>query len=164
MKIIDLYYLESTPLSTQLSRLSGDNWNALDWTNIDGDKASIQPGEVIKNKNTGQLFRLPKKQSHVIDYLYESWEFKMRALRVKDVIQISENTFDYLLGCVPPVRMGGGSFLVGEAMTHEHGKSVYCSCFHIDDKYFLTYQNLQEYDSKEYLKRYENHLLNYDLF
>ena len=70
MKIIDLDYLENTPLSTQLSRLTGDGWHIGLWIDESGNEASTKANKIIKNVRTGQLFRLPKHKSLVIDYLY----------------------------------------------------------------------------------------------
>ena len=86
MKIIELDYLENTPLSTQLSRLTGDGWHIGYYVNLDGTDATAQPCNTIKHVQTGQLFRMPKKKCKVINYLYESWEFKMASLNRKDVI------------------------------------------------------------------------------
>jgi len=164
MKIINLDYLENTPLSTQLSKLTGDGWHAGLWTNEDGSDTDTMPSKIIKNVRTGQLFKMPKKKSTVIDYFYKSWEFKMELLEKKEMIQVSIDTHENLLCAVPPYRGGWSAFLVGEAMTHVNGFAVYCCCFEIDDKYFLTFLNAKDFGNKEHVKRYEQHLINYDVF
>jgi len=164
MQITDLDYLENTPLSTQLSRLTGDGWHIGNYVNETGKDASCTPSNIIKNVRTGQLFRMPKKQSKIINYLYESWEFKMRLVHTDDLIQISMDTLEFLLCSVPPVRGGWSAFLAGEAMTHVNGRAVYACCFEVDEKYFLTFSNVQDFESKKYLEKLEKHLTSHDLF
>jgi len=52
------------PLSTQLERLTGYSWNALDWDNYEtpfGDPCADE-GNVIINKHTKQLVRMPFRE------------------------------------------------------------------------------------------------------
>ena len=164
MEIINLDYLENTPLSTQLSRLTGYGWHTGNYVNEDGKQATSNPLNVITNVHTGQKFRLPKKQSKVIDYFSKSWEYKMQLLESHTVIQISEETFDFLLECVPPVRMSGGAFLAGEAITHIGNTPFFACCFRVDSKYFLGYHTVKSFEEKDYLNEYNEHLETHDLF
>lgn len=51
--------LEMIPLSTQLSELTGEGWNGIDWTNEDGSDANAKPNNIIVNKKSGRKFRIP---------------------------------------------------------------------------------------------------------
>jgi len=60
--ITDLVPLEEIPLSTQLSRLTGEGWHTGNFTNIlTGRDANAYEGNIIVNVKTGSKFRLPMK-------------------------------------------------------------------------------------------------------
>ena len=55
--------------------------------------------------------------------------------------------FDEMLGAVPPAAMGGGAFLVGEAVNdNAQGEAIY-ACFrrHADDTYSARYMTRREF-------------------
>jgi hypothetical protein len=54
-------------------------------------------------------------------------------------VEIDEETYDNMLGAVPPVKLSRGSFLVGEIVKYDHdGRGLY-SCFTMfDGKYYAV--------------------------
>lgn len=76
----------------------------------------------------------------VIDYYYEN-EGRWR--------EISEENYNWYLGCVPPIAMSSSSFLCGEPYTHQNdGQGVYLGCRYDNGKYYAQLMTIKEYKSK----------------
>lgn len=58
-EVIDLVSLSEVPLSTQLQRLTGDSYNAIDFENESKGALQASPGNVIVHLPTGKKFRIP---------------------------------------------------------------------------------------------------------
>lgn len=59
----------------------------------------------------------------------------------------TEDMYYDQLGAVPPVRMGGGVFLVGEAANHtSKGEAVYAAFASKGGQYFARYMTTKMYD------------------
>lgn len=66
-KVVYLVPLELIPLSSQLKKITGDSLNVQDFTDENGNEYSLKVGSIIKNKNTGQKFKIPKKIYRYVD-------------------------------------------------------------------------------------------------
>lgn len=75
-----------------------------------------------------------------IDYYYEGkgkW------------CEISEEAYNWYLGCVFPTKMSGNGFLCGEPYTHQDdGFAVYLGCREEGSKYYAKMMTAKEYHSK----------------
>jgi len=61
--------------------------------------------------------------------------------------EISIEIFDYLLDCVPPARMQGNAFAVGEAWKFDdQGYSIHAVCCVVQDRYFCRNMRLANFD------------------
>lgn len=60
-------------------------------------------------------------------------------------------TYDNQLGCVPPVRMNGGFFMVGEQFTADVGGCVYAVFGEVQGRYFGRLSHLQNFDPDRYV-------------
>lgn len=60
----------------------------------------------------------------------------------------SEAMFDAMLNCLPPARMGGGRFLVGEPDHHNaKGEAVFAAFKQTGSAYFAKYQTIREFEA-----------------
>ena len=51
--------------------------------------------------------------------------------------EITEEHFDYMLGCVPPLHFTGAAFLCGEPLCfNDNGKNVYSAFIEVNGQYF----------------------------
>lgn len=63
--------------------------------------------------------------------------------------EISEEAYDWYLGCVFPTKMSGNGFLCGEPFTHQDdGFAVYLGCREENGKYYAKMMTSKEYYSK----------------
>lgn len=66
--------------------------------------------------------------------------------------EVTEERYNDLLGCVPPARMNGGAFAVGEALCQLDGdysdknKTVYNCLVHVDGRYFSKPNTLDRFN------------------
>ena len=53
-------------------------------------------------------------------------------------VETTQETFDYQLGCVPPVRMKANAFMVGEAYTHDlkFRQAVHAAFVEVNGRFF----------------------------
>jgi hypothetical protein len=162
MELIILDYLENTPLSTQLERLGCPRWND-GYTSVTGGKASTLPGHIIVDGESKKMFLMPKKKSKIEDFLNWNFDRKLKMSYGTECIEINEQTFDHLLECVPPVRMGNGSFLSGEAWHHRNVAPTFACCFTVNERYFLTFTTVHGFEHGEHLHNFQDYLESYDL-
>jgi len=53
--------------------------------------------------------------------------------------EITEDRFDEMLGCVPPIRLEGCSFLNGEPLDcNRHGQNIYSAFTRVANRYFQS--------------------------
>ena len=65
-RVIELFPLELIPLSTQLSKITGDQLSTGDYTDEKGNDYSTKSGNIIVHASTGQKFRIPER---IYDYV-----------------------------------------------------------------------------------------------
>lgn len=60
-------------------------------------------------------------------------------------IEISEDIYEQLMGCVPPINCNGSYFEVGEADHHTNaGRAVYRACWKEEGKYYTGYPRIKK--------------------
>lgn len=75
--------------------------------------------------------------------------------------EITEEHFDYMLGCVPPLRLQGTAFLCGEPLRfNDKGKNVYSAFIEIEGKYFESECTEAEFRPFSWTITINNTLLN----
>lgn len=75
--------------------------------------------------------------------------------------EINEEHFDYMLGCVPPIRLEGMAFLCGEPLRfNEKGKNVYSAFIEIEGHCFESECTLEEFRPFSWTIQLKNTLLN----
>lgn len=72
-------------------------------------------------------------------------------------IAIDEKTFDWGLGCVPPMRQSMNRHAIGEIYCHRNGRALYACNFRLvendgSEHYFQSVMTLEEFDSLDALK------------
>ena len=67
------------------------------------------------------------------------WSRWNTELKRGEPIEVSEAIYYDMLGCLPPHKMEGNYFEVGEPNHHEGGKAIYRAFFIQDGKYFTSY-------------------------
>ena len=67
--------------------------------------------------------------------------------------KITEEHFDYMLGCVPPEVMQGNAFLCGEALRfNEEGENVFSAFILVGDTFYESEKTLREFHPAEWVK------------
>ena len=62
--------------------------------------------------------------------------------------EIDEELWEWMLGCVPPIRQRGNCFMNSEPYTHlPDGRAVYFTSICHDEKFFAVYATTSEWDS-----------------
>ena len=68
--------------------------------------------------------------------------------------EITIEDYDELFGCLPPLRMGGGAFLVGEPLTSiDTGELVYTACVQIFKRCFSRPEISEDWNPQRYKKQ-----------
>jgi hypothetical protein len=66
--------------------------------------------------------------------------------------QTTEEVYNNMLGCVPPIRMAGNAFMVGECMTYSKGGAIYDLFIGINRRYYRRPALLSSWNPAEYMK------------
>ncbi|BDI20968.1 hypothetical protein ANSO36C_67700 (plasmid) [Nostoc cf. commune SO-36] len=65
--------------------------------------------------------------------------------------EITEETYDWFLECVPPLRQNGSYFLNGEPYTHlRNGEGVYLGCKEESGRYYCRLMTVKQYDERKF--------------
>lgn len=67
-------------------------------------------------------------------------------LNIRTWIPISQERFDYMLECLPPLRMGCGGFVNSEAYSSINDEEVYFVAYKNNGNCWATYGTLAEWD------------------
>ena len=182
MEIIKLKPLSESPLSTQLSNVTGDGWNFADYESVEGPRHD----SIITHKKSGQQFlccsleeeeegaRLRKERAeekekidkHIASHKYdthpniiidynnpERWNEGLEHCKKGNVTEMCEDSYWHFLECVPPMDMVGGSYCSGEPYTHNsEGQAVYLCGANKQGKYYAEYGTLSEFNSNKLFK------------
>lgn len=61
--------------------------------------------------------------------------------------EIAEEHFDYMLGCVPPIKLKCCSFLNGEPLDcNQHGQNIYSAFTRVADRYFQSQCTVDDFE------------------
>lgn len=67
--------------------------------------------------------------------------------------RITEEHFDYMLGCVPPEVMQGNAFLCGEPLRFNNvGENVFSAFILVGDTFYENEKTLREFDPAEWVR------------
>jgi len=67
--------------------------------------------------------------------------------------RITEEHFDYMLGCVPPEALQGNAFLCGEALRfNQKGENVFSAFIMIGEAFYENEKTLREFDPAEWVR------------
>jgi len=70
----------------------------------------------------------------------------------KDVwVETTRKTYNDQIGCVPPIRMSGNCFLVGEPYTF----NIYATFVQVEDRYFDCFKNIKTFNPNIYRQEIE---------
>ena len=68
--------------------------------------------------------------------------------------EVTIEHYNEMLGCVPPLRMGGGAFLVGEPLASlDTGEVVYTACVQFGDRFFSRPEISEDWNPNRYKKQ-----------
>ena len=86
--------------------------------------------------------------------LIERWPYPEIGIRWKagdySWREVSRRIYWDQLECVPPVRMDGGAFMVGEAWTYGERGEIHTAFVKIKSRYFCRHDYLRDFDSVRY--------------
>ena len=66
--------------------------------------------------------------------------------------QATQEVYYNMLGCVPPIRMAGNAFMVGECMTYSKDGAIYDLFIEINKRYYRRPALLSSWNPAEYMK------------
>jgi len=64
--------------------------------------------------------------------------------------EVSERIYDDQMGCVPPIRMRGNAFMVGECARHDRNGAIYAAFVELSGRYFARLAPLYTFDPAKY--------------
>lgn len=80
------------------------------------------------------------------EMILNDWTRWNTELKEGQKVEISEAVYYHLLGCVPPIKMNGTYFEVGEPHHHDNkGCPVHRACWIENDKYYTGYPKNYEH-------------------
>lgn len=139
----------ANPLDKQLTELTGDGWNTIDWTYPDPSDRDI-----IQHIKTGRLFKVlvdctpqPVQEEQKPD-IYKLFDQLAQDLRSNDRQwrEINQASYDEMLDCLPPLAMSSLGFLSSEPYTHlPTGEAVYTACIESRGKFYTAYLTRNEF-------------------
>jgi hypothetical protein len=66
--------------------------------------------------------------------------------------QATKEDYWHMLECLPPIRMAGNAFMVGECMTFSKDGAIYDLFIEINGRYYRRPALLSSWNSAEYMK------------
>lgn len=139
----------ANPLDKQLKALTGDGWNAIDWT-----YPHPNDRDIIQHIKTGSLFKVlvdrtpepvQEDQEPDIYKLFPALAADLRA-NSRQWRKINQASYDEMLDCLPPLAMSSQGFLSSGPYTHlSSGEGVYTSCIKSGGKFFTAYLTRSEF-------------------
>lgn len=177
-KTYQLEPLNKTPLSTQIDRIypnvhKGSYWSEFirfetHYINPDtGDKLIFatpeqeqQAKEDMKQEEARRQEARANKYNHIKGIFlhvdnHKQWSEGIKELNKPErpTVEISEESYDYFLNVLPPLKWIGNTFIVREAnRTNAKGQNIYTVCTMIQGRYFAQQGTVQEYNENKLFK------------
>lgn len=86
---------------------------------------------------------------NINDWPYPTVE-KMYRNGDRSWLEVSAETYDEMLDVLPPIRMSGGAFMVGEAWDHDERGGLYSAYVEHKDRFFCRIDHLIDFDPARY--------------
>jgi len=71
----------------------------------------------------------------------------------------TEDRYNEMLGALPPIKSGGGAFMVGECMSHTKDGAIYEVHIDIGRRYFFRPALLHSFDPRQYFREVNTQFL-----
>ena len=178
MEAIKLKPLSQQALYSQFFHIFGGNYNwnqdrlvRTDTTVTDAETGQVyllatqEEEEAYKAKAEAEVAYEQIRLKHLYDgrttpiidlHNADRWREGLDLLKAdfRNVVEMTEDSYNHFLECVPPKRMAGPAFCGGEPYTHDgKGRGIYICCIRTNSgKFYAQYGTVEDFDKRTILK------------
>lgn len=171
--VVQLEPLSEKPLSSQLYWLTGDFYSDSNYDRQEEKLISFKTKTIfiLASQKDESLYKLKQKHQKELDefkrlHKYDNygniiidlhnpkrWREGLKLAEKGVIVEMTEESYDHFLNCLPPKDFCNVSFVTGEPYNHnKEGKAIYLCCIKKDGKFYAQYGTLAEYRNNKLFK------------